>query len=322
MIIRRRPKKNFRCATESAHLRVGIVLLVVIVALVCGVWVWAYQRPIHHSASQGPQESEPPVTLGSPALSSANLEPQVNLDQQLTHALETIVDQITSSYGGRAGIAIAVPGARASISQAGSLTSDVAWSTVKVPIAMAVVQRTGGINNDVVNAITVSDNAAAETLWASLGNPMLAAQQVHQILRSGRDSDTVINTELTRPGYTVFGQTQWALSNQAVFGAYMQCAPGGRQIAKLMKSISPDQSYGLGRIPGAAFKGGWGPDVQNTYLVRQFGFIPGGSSGQYLGVAVAVRPGDGSYESGQGMLNDVADALSQLSLPAGKCGET
>ncbi len=267
------------------------------------------------------QEAQDSVSL-TQSDSSRSL-PGLDPTGPITPQLETIVSQVTSVYGGRAGIAVALPGSGASISQAGSLRSDVAWSTSKVPIAVALVRQTGNVDSNIVNAITMSDNFFAEAMWASLGDPRTAGAATDQILRLGGDSHTVMNTEVTRPGYTAFGQTPWALSDQAVFGANVQCIPGGMEVAVLMKAISPDQAYGLGRIPGSAFKGGWGPDLENNYLIRQFVFLYSGDNseekGQYVGVAIAAKPGDGTYELGQAMLNDVADALQKLTLPAGRC---
>lgn len=314
MLTRRLEKKIVSSPKDGCWASVAAILIVLLVAIMSVLWMWRDKAPAHQAAGDKDQRISASIT------STGSSTAVKNSAQELTQQLEDTIYQVTSAYGGSAGIAIAVPRRGASISQAGTLVSDVAWSTSKVPIAMAVVHHYGAVDNNIISAITMSDNTAAEAMWAALGEPMSAAQAVNSILRIGGDSETVINTAVTRPGYTVFGQTQWSLSNQAVFGAGMLCAPGGPEIAELMGSISEDQAYGLGRIPGAAFKGGWGPDIQDNYLVRQFGLIPSGDAGQYVGVAIAAKAGDGTYASGQAMLNDVADSLSQLALPAGQCG--
>lgn len=269
----------------------------------------------------------------TPGQSSANAEPgdkghpsepstDGNVNGDLTQKLQSIIAAVEANYGGSAGVAIAKPGAGASASPAstaGSLTSDVAWSTAKVPIAMAVV-RNGGVDANVTAAITASDNAAAEAMWASLGDPATASSVATGILRDGGDSQTIINATRTRPEFTAFGQTQWTLENQAIFGANMQCVAGGAGVANLMQQIAADQSYGLGNIAGAAFKGGWGPDAGGAYLTRQFGFIPGDAPGEYVGVAIAAKPADGSYATGQAMLNEIAAVLSEQPIKGGTCG--
>ena len=81
-----------------------------------------------------------------------------------------------------------------------------------------------------------------------------------------------------------------------------------------MGAIADDQRYGLGTIPGARFKGGWGPDESGMYLVRQFGTIA--VDGGEVGVAIAARPADGTYATGQAMLTEIAAAV-QRHMPAG-----
>lgn len=226
------------------------------------------------------------------------------------------IDGIIASWGGQAGLALAAPGASGSAEPqaAGDLMSDVAWSTSKVPIAIAVVRQSGGADANVTAAISVSDNAAAEAMWASLGDPATAAAATDQVLRDGGDATTNTNPERIRPEYTAFGQTQWALPDQAQFGANLTCLDGAGPVVDAMGAIAGDQRYGLGTIPGARFKGGWGPDQSGMYLVRQFGTIP--VDGGELGVAIAARPADGTYETGQAMLTEIAAAV-QRHMPAG-----
>lgn len=200
---------------------------------------------------------------------------------------------------------------------AGDLVADVAWSTSKVPIAIASVRATGATDANVNAAITVSDNAAAEAMWASLGDPYAAAAATDAVLRDGGDPVTRTNPERLRPEFTAFGQTQWALADQATFGANLTCIDGGGPVVEAMGNIAADQRYGLGTIPGARFKGGWGPDASGTYLVRQFGTIA--VEGGEVGVAIAARPADGTYESGQAMLTEIAGAVLRHMPAGGTC---
>ena len=60
-----------------------------------------------------------------------------------------------------------------------------AWSTIKVPLVIAAMrkQNTGPVTAPMTAAITESDNAAAESIWAGLGDPDNAATQVEAVLR-------------------------------------------------------------------------------------------------------------------------------------------
>ncbi|WP_084082756.1 hypothetical protein [Corynebacterium freneyi] len=234
------------------------------------------------------------------------------------------IDAILDTWGGHAGVALAVPGAAgeaAAPQVVGDLESDVAWSTSKVPVAIAAVRQAGAadasIQSNINAAITVSDNVAAEALWASLGDPATAAAATTAVLRDGGDAVTTANAERTRPEYTAFGQTQWALPDQARFGAHLTCLDGAGPVIEAMGAITDDQRYGLGTIPGARFKGGWGPDESGMYQVRQFGTIA--VDGGEVGVAIAARPADGTYATGQAMLTEIAAAVHRHMPAGGSC---
>ena len=245
---------------------------------------------------------------GRPNPTRGAAEPEGNLAAE--------VEDIAARYPGQVGVALADPGATSDDAPEtiGDLGSDVAWSTSKVPIAVASIRATGVADANVTAAITVSDNAAAEAVWASLGDPATAAQVATDVLRNGGDTTTDVNAERVRPEFTTFGQTEWAVADQAVFGANLPCIDGGDAVLEPMSAIAADQRYGLGTIDGARYKGGWGPDESGRYLVREFGVLP--TADGHVGVAIAVRPGDGTYATGQAMLGELAAAI-QRHLPAG-----
>ncbi|PRQ12451.1 hypothetical protein C1Y63_01270 [Corynebacterium sp. 13CS0277] len=175
-----------------------------------------------------------------------------------------------------------------------------AWSTIKVPLAMAALDAgvIGADNAALRQAITLSDNDAAMQLWEALGAGPVAASAVGAIAEVG------VPAERLRPEFSPFGQTQWPLEQQADFATTLPCRGG--VVYDLMGQIDPSQSWGLGLIPGAHFKGGWGPDPDGTYLVRQFGTLP--TAGGVLGVAIATR---GSFAEGTQTLSTTASALQQ-----------
>lgn len=197
-----------------------------------------------------------------------------------------------------------------------------AWSTIKVPLSIAAV-RDGSADMSALNsAITVSDNAAAEQLWQGLGQPEDAAEKVERVLNEG-GVQTKVNAQVTRPGLSASGQTMWTTESQAAFASQLQCLEGAQAVVEAMGSIAGGQNYGLGQISGALYKGGWGPDESGAYGVRQFGLIPRGD-GTFAAVAIAAISPDGSYESGQAQLNQLAQKLSERAadLPAAECSRS
>ena len=83
--------------------------------------------------------------------------------------------------------------------------------------------------------------------------------------------------------------------------------------------IDPTQAWGLGTIPGARFKGGWGPDPAGIYTARQFGLVPT-DEGQ-AAVALTVTPQSGTFEDAQAMATALARELADLgALPTARCG--
>lgn len=189
---------------------------------------------------------------------------------------------------------------------AGSLEDDTAWSTIKVPLALAAYRQDESFQASIDASLTVSDNASAQRLWDSLGGGEQAAAAVEAVLREAGDL-TAVQPHVTREGFTAFGQTAWAPQDQAKFAAALPQLEGAEAVLGPMGRVAPSQSYGLGQLPDAAFKGGWGPDPSGRYLTRQFGVV-----GDH-GVAVAVIPADGTYESGQRILDRIVqDVLNSV----------
>jgi len=216
-------------------------------------------------------------------------------------------------YNGAAAIAVAGIGGADD-------TAVAPWSTVKVPIAIAALRKDPSLHGTMTQAIQNSDNAAAETLWASLGTPEQAAEAAGSVIREGGSSARV-ESQVVRPGFSSFGQSDWSLSAQADFASHLRCIQGSEPVVSAMGSIGNGGGYGLGAIPGAIFKGGWGPNAAGAYGLRQFGLIPKPDGAGYVAVAIAVESPDGSYESGQAELTAAAEFLRLKvdSLPEAAC---
>lgn len=217
-------------------------------------------------------------------------------------ALEASFDQLSAAVPAEVGIAIARPDRTYAL---GSWSSGVAWSTIKVPLAIAALRTDWLRARDLAKkAITESDNQAAEQLWSGLGGPADAAPQVQGIIAEGGDPGTVVESRRLRRGFTAFGQTQWTLQHQARFAAGLSSIPGAADVIDLMQNLTAAQQWGLA-AKGIAAKGGWGPGVDGGYLVRQFG-IMGTPSGQW-GVALAAEAQ--VFEAGVEVVNTLADWL-------------
>lgn len=191
----------------------------------------------------------------------------------------------------------------------GNWTSGVAWSSAKVPVAVAVSRANGGHETSTMRAaITASDNSAAESLWSSLGAGSSAGRKVDRVLSDAGDS-TRIQTQRVRSGFTPFGQTNWSLAAQQQFAAHLPCISGSGPVLSLMGDVISSQSWGLGNVGSSPkFKGGWGPGTGGGYLVRQFGIV--NLSGGKLAVAIASEPSNGQFETGIADLNKIASWIN------------
>lgn len=215
---------------------------------------------------------------------------------------------IAASLPGEHGLAVSAIGRGQPVELAGTLQTAEAWSTAKVPLAMAVLAAGLGpsLAGDVEAAVTTSDNEAAERLWDALGGGEAAAEAVTAQLRVAGDLETVVEAQRVRPPYTAFGQTTWSLGAQARFVAGMGATEPGAAVLDLMARVAADQRWGLGTVdPEARLKGGWGPDPS---VDRQMGIVS--VRGSPLAVAILTRPADGSHETGMRNLDALAGALA------------
>lgn len=240
-------------------------------------------------------QAQPPAMEPSPA-ESPEKQDLVSEERQVGD-LEEAVAAVVQRFGGSAGVALSDG------RQAGDLLEAPAWSTSKVPLAMAA-ERAGVADPSLVNAaIQNSDNEAAAQLWQALGGGQQAATAVENEIATLVGSSPTVPAQAPRPEFSAFGQTQWSLADQAHFAAALPGSDVAGPVLQAMYSISPSQSFGLGQLPGSAFKGGWGPELDGRYTVRQLGVVGG------VGVAIMVRTGDGTFESGQAALNLLASQL-------------
>lgn len=311
----RHSRRSFRSATTVAS---AVAALVTSVALLTGCVIGDVDRDGGADAASDPSAaSDSSDASGSgtgapqptvPASGQAPQDPDIGisgdleLPDELGEFSVALLDDGTLHTGGTLG-------------DGGDLT-DAAWSTSKVPLAIAALRQAEAdgdpadleqVTDTIRQAIGVSDNGAADALWASLGEPATAAQKVEAVLADAGVS-TDVPAERPRGEFSAYGQTRWSVSDQARFAGQLGCLSSAGPVVEAMGQVDPGQSYGIGRVDGAWFKGGWGPGADGRYLVRQFGLVPG-DEGTSVPVAVAVIAPDGSYESAQGALDDVVEAL-------------
>ncbi len=167
-------------------------------------------------------------------------------------------------------------------------------------------------------AITRSDNAAAESIWAGLGDPATAAHKVEAVLRSAGDP-TIVQAQKVRPEYTAFGQTDWPLTEQVWFTSAAYCDHANAPVFDLMERIQPDQRWGIGALTRSRFKGGWGPSRTGDYLVRQIGIMAAPQG--LIAVALAAQPASGNFDDGTADLTEMARWLDAhiADLPVAQC---
>jgi hypothetical protein len=238
----------------------------------------------------------------SPAPRASRTTPVPSPPAGNSAALRVSFDRLAAQLGGSEGLAFTSVGGTAT-TQLGSWRTGVGWSTVKVPLAVAVVAKAQGhpdtgLKALMRRAITASDNAAAEQLWSSLGPPQSAASRVQAVLRSAGDGQTRVQSQRVRPGFTAFGQTTWSLTNQARFVAALPCITYSNDVIALMGVVESGQRWGIGAVGRPAqFKGGWGPGPAGGYLVRQMGILTL-ANGSRIGLAIASEPADGRFGTG------------------------
>lgn len=216
------------------------------------------------------------------------------------------VARVLATHGGRAGVAVHTKGGTVHIGESGASP---AWSTMKVPIAIAAEEAGVAEPEWIDTSVTFSDNSSAFLLFAALGGDDRSVKAVEELL--GRHGNAPDIAALGLHGGSVpYGWTPWPLSDQAAFATQLPCIEAAEYTYDRMGEIVEWQRYGLGQLPDARFKGGWGPDADDLYTVRQFGTVPVDDG--LIGLAIIAHPEDGELASGEAMLDDLAAEIGEL----------
>ncbi|WP_024332957.1 hypothetical protein [Gordonia hirsuta] len=254
----------------------------------------------------------PNGSLGAPVV------PKAELDK----SFRALTKAMAKNLPGRVGVAI-TPVNGDTPTSFGSLKTARAWSTLKVPVAIAAQRKLGpAVLAEETKSIELSDNEAAEALWGALGGGAASVDAVTAVLREGHDVRTRVDSELT-DSYP--GLTRWDLTDQSIFAAHLPCLPGTGEVIGHMRNVGPNQQWGVARPKGkgvsAAVKGGWGPatGTGGKNVVRQLAVVwtPAGA----YGVSLAALPASGSLTDGNAMVTRVGQWLLRNigKFPAGRC---
>lgn len=204
----------------------------------------------------------------------------------------------------------------------GALTTGAAWSTIKVPLAVAALTH-GGDVADVADAIEASKNPPADELWAALGTPDQAGPLVEAELAAGGDATTIVETDQTYPPYSAYGQTVWSLADQATYAMSLPCREAANLVYADMARIAPQDRIGFGATAMADlahYKIGWGPGraPDTNYYARELAVITL-ADGRTYGIALIAQ--DTSLGAAQQDLTEMASWLGPhlAELPARGC---
>lgn len=215
--------------------------------------------------------------------------------------LDALIRDVQGRHQGRATVAVAGDGVQLT---AGDNRAEPAFSTMKVPVAIGALRKSPASYLDAEIAITRSDNPAAHRMFAQV-----SGAELNGIIAEAGSRTT------NSAGYQM--GTMWTTSDQAAFASGLRCVNGHEPVLGMMGRVVDYQRWGLGRIPGARFKGGWN-DHENGHLARQFGLIPG-PNGDIAVAITAYSPA--GYQESFAMLNGLADGVAHISgtLPTSRC---
>ncbi|MCL1841044.1 MAG: hypothetical protein FWF75_04740 [Propionibacteriaceae bacterium] len=291
-------------------------LLIVMIGTLALVLSFASAAPDYVAPPPPPSQTTP-----TPAPTPSSPPPSAPTLPQLGQAITTLENQYQAAIGVAISPAFTPPDMPVSAWHGGSLTSGYAWSTIDLPIAVAVAADTKeppDLTYLLTQAFNESSPAGDQALWQWLGDDQSAADVTTAVLRAGTDENTTI--PIGDPGtYAVYSQTQWALADQATWLGAAYCTPGSWYVMSFLSTPPQDQRFGLARLANAMTKTSWGTQPNGALSVRQAALLTLGD-GKKLAVSVAVVPMDKSLATATTILNDLSFELNtSASGLAGNC---
>ena len=144
--------------------------------------------------------------------------------------LEQLVAEVSARHPGS--VAVSVAGLHEHYT-AGDDRPVLAFSTMKVPLAIAALRQDSGLYADAEAAVTRSDN---EATWRM--EKVVPATAVADVITQAGSRTT--NSAAWRMS------TQWTTSDQAEFASGLRCVGGHEPVLDMMGRIVPEQRWGLG----------------------------------------------------------------------------
>jgi hypothetical protein len=248
-------------------------------------------------------------------------------------------EALSASLPARIGLAVAPLGSEKTESF-GSLQVGHAWSSIKVPILVALMRdRQEELSTAemqwATDAVEASGNEAAASLFRQLerihGGLEGATAAVQRVMALAGNTATVATAPPPPGAVSTYGQTEWSIDEASAFyralaNGCLLSPSGTGYVLDLMRNVIPEQQWGLGEAGfdpswSVAIKGGWGPESESgTYLVRQSGVVRHGSRG--IAVTMIVEDNSG-FEAGTRDLTRVASwlhhSLRSLGSPPSGC---
>ena len=282
----------------AAMVAVGAAVLAITVGLVMGLR--GGEGGVQKEQGEPTQQAAMPLSDNDNDGAGADAAPPTDEEQQAK--LDKLAAEVSKKHNVQVGVAIL--GENGPL-HAGKLNEEGAWSTIKVPIAGAVEEKLrhveahgqpvprAAMEADMDAAIHYSDNDAAFRLWMYVGDgsDRTAAYKVRDYMH--RVGDPTNAAKQFEDGvYIGFGAIKWKLTDQVKFMDGFRCMNGSDKVLTRMEHIIPEHKYGLAKINGAQFKGGWGPEPDGRFIYRQLGLVPG-PNGEMTPVAIMAIPNDG-----------------------------
>src|SRR5699024_3069601 len=245
----------------------------------------------------------PTATTSSVASDSVHADDIAVMEEEdLEAAMEHIATDVGEEFG--ATISLAIVDDKKDF-LAGDDGSEPAWSTIKVPIAIAALR--DGADEELVDAaIKESDNDAARALWNKVEWTEGNAQESIETLLKDFDSEVEMND--------AFGMSTWKVKDQARFASRLGCVPEADYVYDAMRDIVDWQKWGLAGLEDVHSKGGWGLDDEDgEYTSRQIGVMP--VDGGNIGIAISASWN--TWEDDSEFLDDTDyDAVEDVSAAA------
>ncbi|MGJ4117070.1 hypothetical protein ACN4D0_08710 [Corynebacterium macclintockiae] len=314
----------------AAMVAVGAAVLAITVGLVMGLR--GGEGGVQKEQGEQTQQAATPLSDngGDGDGDGADAAPPTDEEQQAK--LDKLAAEVSKKHNVQVGVAIL--GENGPL-HAGKLNEEGAWSTIKVPISGAVEEKLrhaeahgqpaprAAMEADMDAAIHYSDNDAAFRLWMYVGDgaDRTAAYKVRDYMRRVGDPTNAAK-QFEDGAYIGFGAIKWKLTDQVKFMDGFRCMNGSDKVLARMGHIIPEHKYGLAKIKGAQFKGGWGPEPDGRFIYRQLGLVPG-ADGEMTPVAIMAIPNDGLEPTAWDGVDALGKKLPELleGAPAAKAEE-